>query len=175
MRGLTLILLLLSFTAFGQSPKDPPAWKALQVLVGNWSGTGEGDPGKSTVSRSYSLVLNNKFMFGKNRSEYKPQEKNPQGEIHENWDMLSWDRARGKCIFRQFHVEGFVNQYILDSVSSDLKFFRFVTEAIENIPAGWRARETYEFINENEFIETFELAAPAKDFTRYTRNHFRRE
>ena len=175
MLRITLALAFFSCTAFGQSPKDPPAWKALQVLVGNWSGTGEGESGTSTVSRSYELILNNKFMLGKNRSEYKPQEKNPKGETHENWDMLSWDRTRGKCIFRQFHVESFVNQYVLDSVSSDLKFFRFVTEAIENIPSGWRARETYEFLDRNDFIETFELAEPGKDFTLYPRNHFRRE
>ncbi len=163
-----------SFTAFAQSPKDPPAWKAMLQLVGNWSGTGEGVPGISTVSRAYELILNNKFMLGKNRSQYKPQEKNPKGETHENWDMLSWDRARGKCILRQFHVESFVNQYVLDSVSADLKFFRFVTEAIENIPPGWRARETYEFLGQDEFTETFELAEPGKDFALYTRNHFRR-
>lgn len=169
-----LALICFSTAAFAQSPKDPPAWKALQQLVGQWSGTGEGESGTSTVSRSYELILNDKFMLGKNRSVYKPQEKNPKGETHENWDMLSWDRVRGKCVFRQFHVESFVNQYVLDSVSSDMKFFRFVTEAIENIPPGWRARETYLFKNENEFTETFELAEPGKEFTLYTRNDFKR-
>jgi len=40
--------------------------------------------------------------------------------MHENWDIISWDRGRAKCVLRQFHVEGFVNQYILDSLSSDM-------------------------------------------------------
>jgi len=40
----------------------------------------------------------------------------------------------------------------------------FVTEAIENIPAGWRARETYQVWNDNEFTERFELAAPREEF-----------
>lgn len=175
MLRIVVMIILFSFTALAQPPKDPPVWKALQQLNGNWSGTGEGEPGISTVTRSYELVLNNKFLLGKNQSVYKPQDKNPKGERHENWDMLSWDRARGKCVFRQFHVESFVNQYVLDSVSNDLKFFRFVTEAIENVPPGWRARETYELLSKNEFIETFELAEPGKDFTLYARNHFRRE
>ncbi len=169
-----LVLALLSSTAIAQSKQDPPQWKALQQLVGTWSGTGEGQPGRSIVSRTYELILNSRFLLGKNRSVYTPQEKNPKGETHENWDILSWDRTRKTCVLRQLHVESFVNQYILDSVSSDLRFFRFVTEAIENIPAGWKARETYEFLNMKEFIESFELAEPGKEFILYTKNHFKR-
>jgi hypothetical protein len=44
-------------------------------------------------------------------------------------------------VFRQFHVEGFVNQYALDT-SSTADRLVFLSEAIENIPAGFRARET---------------------------------
>lgn len=176
MPRIALLLVFAISTALGQSAEqEPPAWKALRQLVGDWTGTGEGESGISTVARSYELVLHQQFILGKNRSEYKPQEKNPKGEVHENWDMLSWDRLRKKSVLRQFHVEGFVNQYVLDSVTSDLRFFRFVTEAIENIPAGWRARETYEFTGKNEFVETFELAEPGKEFMVYSRNHFRRK
>jgi hypothetical protein len=39
--------------------------------------------------------------------------------------------------------------------------------AIENIPPGWRARETYRFSGPDEFIELFELAEPGKEFTPY--------
>jgi hypothetical protein len=38
----------------------------------------------------------------------------------------------------------------------------FVTERIENIPAGWRAKETYKILNEDEFVEIFESAEPGK-------------
>ena len=44
----------------------------------------------------------------------------------------------------------------------------FTTEAIENIPAGWRARETY------ILEEIFELAPPGKDFELYSRNRLTR-
>jgi hypothetical protein len=50
----------------------------------------------------------------------------------------------------------------------------FVTEAIENIPAGWRARETYQILNDNEFTERFELAAPGKGFKLYSESTFKR-
>ena len=50
----------------------------------------------------------------------------------------------------------------------------FVTEAIENIPAGWRARETYQILNDNEFTERFELAAPGQDFKLYSQSAFKK-
>ena len=58
-------------------------------------------------------------------------------------------------MLRQFHVEGFVNQYAQDSESSSQKLV-FTTESIENIPAGWRARETYVVHGPDEFEEIFE-------------------
>jgi hypothetical protein len=51
----------------------------------------------------------------------------------------------------------------------------FETEAIENIPAGFRARETYTVTGPNEFVERFELAEPGKEFEIYSETHFRRK
>ena len=50
----------------------------------------------------------------------------------------------------------------------------FVTEGIENIPPGSRAKETYTILNSDEFTEIFELAAPDKDFQTYSESHFKR-
>jgi hypothetical protein len=58
-------------------------------------------------------------------------------------------------MLRQFHVEGFVNQFALDNVSDDGRTIVFISTAIENIAPGWRARETYRILSDNEFIETF--------------------
>jgi len=69
-------------------------------------------------------------------------------------------------------VEGFVNQYVLQNLAEDGKTMVFVTESIENIPSGWRAKETYKVLNDDEFTEVFELAAPGKDFEVCTRSHF---
>ena len=54
---------------------------------------------------------------------------------------MSFDSVRKRIVFRQFHVEGFVNQYALDATSLPDRLV-FVSETIENIPAGFRARET---------------------------------
>jgi hypothetical protein len=109
----------------------------------------------------------------RNRSEYAPQEKNPRGEIHEDEGWFSFDRARKRVVFRQFHIEGFVNQYVQGADSTATKLV-FTTEAIENIPAGWQARETYIVHGPNEFEEVFELAEAGKAFKLYSRARFRR-
>jgi hypothetical protein len=70
-------------------------------------------------------------------------------------------------------VEGFVNTYVQEE-SADPKRMIFLSEAIENIPPGGRARETYILLNQNEFIERFELAEPGKDFTLYAEAHLKR-
>ena len=46
-----------------------------------------------------------------------------------------------KYIFRQFHVEGFVNEYYA-SFSEEGKTIIFDSRAIENLPPGWKARVT---------------------------------
>ena len=142
-------------------------------LVGRWHGTTEGQPGKGTVQREYSRVLNGRFIRVRNRSEYEPQPKNPKGEIHEDEGFISFDRSRKALVFRQFHTEGFVNQYIESSESVPAKIV-FTSEAIENIPAGWRARETYQAFGADEFEEVFELAEAGKPFEMYSRTRFRR-
>jgi hypothetical protein len=107
-----------------------------------------------------------------NQSTYKPQEKNPKGEVHEDVGMFSFDTARQRLVLRQFHTEGFVNQYVHDPAQTGKLVF--ATEAIENIPAGWRARETYLARGADEFEEIFELAGPGKDFELYSHARLKR-
>lgn len=110
-----------------------------------------------------------------NRSQYAPQPANPKGESHEDWGLISFDKSRKQFVLRQFHVEAFVTQYVVTSVSADGKTIVFTSESIENIPAGWRARETYRIVSDDEFTETFELAGPGKEFEVYTENRLRRK
>jgi hypothetical protein len=76
-------------------------------------------------------------------------------------------------VLRQFHIEGFVNQFV--AISEDGRTIVFVSTAIENIAPGWRARETYQILNDNEFVETFALAEPNHNFNTYSQTHFRRK
>lgn len=150
-------------------------WEPFRYFVGKWEGTGNGQPGVSKTQRKYRFVLNNKFLHVQNKSAYNPQPKNPKGEVHEDWGLMSFDKSRKKFVLRQFHVEGFVNQYVMSSSSADGKTIVFITESIENIPSGFRARETYKILGPDEFVEVFEIAEPGKDFELYSENHYQRK
>lgn len=149
-------------------------WTRFNYFIGLWQGSGQGKAGHSRVERNYEFVLNSKFLFVRNKFIYEPQEKNPNGEIHEDWGFISYDRTRETYIFRQFHIEGFVNHFVLNELTEGDQAISFVTEAIENIPPGWKARETYRILGPDEFIEVFELAPPDKEFELYTDNRFQR-
>jgi hypothetical protein len=172
------IILLLVTAATGPLFAQQPAVKSdplapLRFFVGVWRGEQNGEPGHGASDRTYSFVLKDRFLQVKNTSTYPPQEKNRAGEIHQDMGMIGYDKARKKFVFRQFHVEGFVNTYVQEE-SSDTKKIVFVSEAIENISPGWRARETYLILNDNEFIERFELAEPGKDFALYAEARLKR-
>jgi hypothetical protein len=168
-------LFLLASLGTAQTPTRSDTWVPLRALVGIWEGTGSGQPGVSKVQREYRFVLNDKFLHVQNKSTYDPQPKNPKGEVHEDWGMMSFDKGRKKFVFRQFHIEGFVNQFVMTSSSADGKTIVFTSESIENIPAGFRARETYKILGPDEFTEVFEIAEPGKDFELYSEGHFKRK
>lgn len=158
---------------YAQSAAPADTLAPVARLVGRWTGTSEGQPGKGQVERQYERVLGSKFIQVRNRSTYPPQEKNPKGETHEDIGFFSFDRARKLMVFRQFHVEGFVNQYGLEP-SSTVDRVVFISESIENIPAGFRARETYVFSGSDQFEEIFQIAEPGKDFEVYSRSRLTR-
>ncbi len=155
--------------------KTADPWKLVRPLLGSWEGDAQGEPGSGKSEREYRFTLNDRFIHVGTRTTYPPQEKNPKGEVHEDLGFISYDKAARKLVLRQFHVEGFVNHYVQDSISEDGRTIVFVTAAIENIPAGWRGRESYQILSENEFIETFALAEPGKEFKTYSETRFRRK
>jgi hypothetical protein len=178
-RSLVLIILMVGSTLVAsgiQNNAPAPALDRLApvaTLLGRWVGTTEGRPGKGTVEREYVRLLGTRFIQVRNRSSYPPQEKNPKGEVHEDMGVFSFDTGRKTIVFRQFHIEGFVSQYVSDPESTGTRLV-FTTESIENIPAGWRARETYTFASPNELEEVFELAEPGKPFEVYSRTRLTR-
>lgn len=58
---------------------------------------------------------------------------------------------------------------MMDSISADKKTVVFISESIENIPGGYRAKETNRFISNDEIEETFEIAGPNKDSAVYSK------
>ena len=159
---IALAAVLASGQARSDEPKPTDRLSEVRFLVGRWNGTSDGQAGRGSVSRVYEPILNGRYIHERNRSDYPAQPANPKGEVHEHWSFLSYDKIRQTVVLRQFHVEGFVNTYRLLPRSGADKRLVFESDQIENLPGDWKARETYEQISQNEFTETFELAAPGK-------------
>jgi hypothetical protein len=169
-----VVAICASASALAQKPTantDPFA--RLRFFAGKWRGDQSGEPGNGVSEREYEFVLGGRFLQVRNKSTYPPQEKNKSGEVHHDMGMIGYDKARGRLVFRQFHTEGFVNTYV-EQEGSDAKLFSFLTESIENLSSGWRARETYIVLNPDEFIERFEVAEPGKEFSLYSEAHLKR-
>lgn len=174
MRYIVIALLMIPLLTRGQMTKSDSLWLPLKPLIGKWVGTGEAPEGKGNYERTYQFVLNNKFIELRNKAVYPATKESPKGYVHEDHGYISYDKSRKKFVLRQFHSEGFVNQYILESISPDGKTITFVTESIENIPPGWRGRETYT-VSATELTEDFQLAEPGKDFEPYTKARFKKQ
>jgi len=178
-----VFVLFLTCLTFCAAPADPgqesapqaDPWAPFRFFVGSWEGRGEGGPGVSAGEQTFAFILRGAYLHVRNKAVFAPQEKNPKGETHEDWGVFSYDKARKTFVFRQFHVEGFVNQYVLENAPPDGKTFVFVTEAIENIPAGFKARLTYKVIDADTFEQTFDLAAPGKEFECYSKGVMKRK
>lgn len=179
LRIVGLAWLAASLSAQAPAPSEAPVktdpWLPVRALLGSWEGDATGEPGTGKSERTYRLTLSDRFVQVDNRSTYPPQEKNPKGEVHEDVGFLSYDKAAQRLVLRQFHGEGFVSHYVLDSVSADGRTLVFTTIAIENIAAGWKGRETCRIVDDDAFVETFALAEPGKDFVTYSETRFRRK
>jgi hypothetical protein len=171
--ALAIAALLAAAPAAAQNAQRPDPFEPIRFFEGTWRGTSEGEPGKGSVERTYTFVLKNRFIQERNVSTYPPQAANAQGEVHEHWSFFSHDRKREALVLRQFHQESFVLQFVMVKGESSANKLVFDSEGVEN--AGtWRARETYELISNDEFIETFEMGAPGKPLHVYSKAHFKR-
>jgi hypothetical protein len=153
-------------------PDDP--WVNLRVLIGTWEGSAAGVPGKGVSTREYRFELNERFLSEHGKIVWEPKSGAEKAAVHEDFGWFSYDRTLKKLVWRQFHDEGFVNEYTLDSASADGKSLDFVSVRIENIAPGFRAKESLHVLSADELEATFWLAAPGKDFEALVRSHLKR-
>jgi hypothetical protein len=164
------IAVVMAMSAMAQS--DPFA--ALRTFEGKWEGPSSGKPGKGSTSREFRFELNGKFLYQRDQSVYQPAAEGAKPLVHEDLGFFSYDSNRKKVVWRQFHSEGLVNEYVLESVSADGRSVEFDTTNIENLPPGFRAKKVYRILSDHEIVETFWLAQPGKDFELYTESHLSR-
>jgi len=135
-KKIILLFILLPVLLIAQAEKKQDVWEPVKFLLGKWEGQGEGKSGISKVWKEWHFILDGKFLHMKTKAVFEPQEKNPKGETHEDLGYFSYDGVGKQIVFRQFHVEGFIIQYVLESISDDGKTLTFAAEMIENGPPG---------------------------------------
>ena len=102
---------------------------------------------------------------------YPPQERIPEAR-REDEGFFSFDRTRKLIVLRQFHVEGFVKQYLQQSTSSppccrdgiDREHLSGLASPRKRTPSMG-----------DELEEVFELAPPGKPFELYSRARLQRD
>lgn len=168
---ITIIGLLLTINlSFSQSN----SFEKINFILGEWTGTGSGfGNNKSTINSSFQLVMDGKYIEVKNESQFEPTEKNPQGEHHIDKGFISYDKARNIIVFRQFNVEGYYNQYILNEDKSTEDTLIFETEYIENFVPNGKAIWTIKKVSDTE-IETIFDVSFGQEFTCFGTNKLSR-
>ncbi|HPF52366.1 MAG TPA: hypothetical protein PK335_12360 [Draconibacterium sp.] len=143
----------------GQSNGQSNSFDKISFIIGEWSGIGSAfGNDKSQINSSFGLALDNNYIEVKNESIFEPTKNKPEGEHHIDKGFISYDKSRGKIIYRQFNNEGYFNQYVLnDSISSE-NILVFETEFIENFVPNGKARWTVKKINENEIETVFDVS-----------------
>jgi len=174
MKRFLFVLLLFPTLVMAQEAEKESIWEPFKYFVGKWEGTGQGKSGISTITTEFAFVLSDKYLRVTNKAVFEPQEQNPEGEIHEDLGFISYDASRKKFIFRQFHVEGFVNQYVLDTLSANGKRLVFITESVENGPPGLQAKWVLTLVDDLEMHTAFSLAFPGQEFACFSENQLQR-
>jgi hypothetical protein len=161
------LLFTFSVSVFSQNHFDK-----FDFLIGNWQGVETGVAGDGIGFRTYSYELNKNYIVQKNQSSFPKTEKKPKGEVHRDFGVMSYNSNNSSIIFREFHVEGFTNIYVLDEGLSNESKFVFITREIENNPGNWKARVIIEKKSKAEFIEYFDIAMDGKNFTPFLKNYW---
>lgn len=161
LQGWSSLIFVMGSILFAQQPD----FSKFEFLIGDWQGKGKGFGNDSSrIEASYRLVMNGRYLKIEHDSRFAPTTAKPQGEHHQDWGMISFDKNRKTWVYRQFNNEGYVNQYALnDSLTNDSTFV-FSSKNIENFPAGGRAQWTIRKISGNEIVTIFEVSFPGKNF-----------
>lgn len=166
------VLAMLAAPLRAQETKEDPL-AVVSMLAGHWVGVGEGEPGLSAAVRHAEHAHGGRYLRIEGRSVYPKQDKNKRGEVHTQTDYWSYDRGRKLLKLRQFDNLGFISTYVEDKAASRPGHLVLVSEQLENVPTGWKARYTYEFVSADEYRERFELDG-GKGLQLYTFNRFLR-
>lgn len=170
MKKILLVAVALFVLVISVAGEKVDRWANLRYLIGTW----KMEKTDVTNIQNYSFLFNGQFIQMKTRAVFKPTEKKPRGEIHEDLNIFSYDGTSGTMMLRSFYSEGFVNIFTLSDVSGDGKVLTFTTRAVEDAPEGTKAKLILQKISDTEMIEKFFVAWPDKEYACISDNHLKK-
>lgn len=160
---------LLSVLTYGQVNLQ-----SFDFLIGQWQGIEQGMAGEGIGFRTYAYDLGGNYIFSENISTFPKSEKLPEGEIHRDRGVMSFNSNLSKVIYREFHVEGFTNVFEYQEEESTDKKMVFITREIENNPGNWVAKLIWKKVSDNAFSEEFYIAMDGTQFVLFIKNEWKR-
>ena len=108
--GPILTLALLAALATGAHGAAPDPWERLRFLLGEWSGTGTGEPGLGSGAATFTLELDGKILVRHSRADY-PATATAEAIAHR--DLMVVYPGTSDSLFRAIYWdnEGHVIQY----------------------------------------------------------------
>jgi hypothetical protein len=167
-------LLLLSFLAASASAAPPaadqpfgPPWS---VLLGSWTGEGEGRPGAGGGGSTFALDLEKHVMVRRSHADYPAAEGRPAVH-HEDLMVIHPDGAAGPMRASYFDNEGHVIEYTA-SWSADGRTLTLVSAVRPGVPTF---RLVYHVLGPGRLSVAFDIAPPGGEaFTTYVSGALRR-
>ena len=170
MKKAVLLIAVWCFVAVSVAAERVDRWVNLRYLIGTW----KMEKPEVTNIQHYSFLFNGQFIQLKTRAVFKPTAKKPQGEIHEDINIFSYDSTSDTLVLRSFYSEGFVNIFTLNDISGDGNTLTFTTRAVESAPEGTKAKLILQKISGTEMVEKFLVAWPGKDYACISENHLKK-
>ena len=167
--GLILTLaLLVALPAVARGAATDP-WARWRFLLGEWTGTGAGDPGAGSGGSTFALELDGKILVRHNRADYPATPGHP-AVAHR--DLLIVYPGTCDSLFRAiyFDNEGHAIQYRVLVPAPGGRVI-FDSEATE---PGPRFRLTYEAQADSGLEVVFYMAPPGGELSRYVAGTLRR-
>jgi hypothetical protein len=161
MAGILFLLVPVQF--FTQSY---PSWGPLEFLLGEWSGTGSGNPGEVVAGKSsFTFDLDKHILVRKSQAELAARPGEKTGSLH--FDLLIISPGAGEVKYRgvYFDNEGHVIQYRI-SCTEKPQTALFESEATGGGP---RFRLIYTVLPDGLLNVEFQIARPGGEFQVYTK------